>query len=219
MSDTSSVVLVLLTASTSSVVNPVKWTITKSVDFPTLDSALLALNDSGLLCASNKSAKDKERDKKNVAAFRLSPDHLSSFEILPWTFQRQLAPLAQAESRELTVTEIQDALARMSQNADYLLACLKQVTSSSIIRRSMHLASPSWHFGAFTAELNSISRKALTHLPRMQEVLAQALISATDVDNSTGQPSHYVSLQLVSSATFDLVKGDSTGQPSFFHRL
>ena len=211
-----SVYLVLLTAPTCSPSNALYWKQVNSAQFPSLDVLLLALADSALICATTKSQEDKERDKRNVDAFRTAPDHLTHFEVLPSLFSR--CHIIYGKSQEATADEIMGALMRLQTEADYLTSCLSQ-TSLNITRRAMFLATPMQ-----TTLQEATSRKsevslALAYLQSVQSILSEALIAATDVDVRTGRPMNYLSLQVVTSSTFDLVKGGDSFSTSFFSRL
>ncbi len=211
-----SVYLVLLTAPTCNPSNALYWTRVASAQFPSLDDLLLALADSALICATTKSQEDKERDKRNVDAFRTAPDHLTHFEVLPSIFSRRR--IVYGKSQEATAEEIMESLMRLKTEADYLTLSLQQ-TSANIIRRAMFLASPMQTSLQEATSRKSEASLALAYLQSVQSILSEALIAATDVDVRTGRPMNYLSMQVVSASTFDLVKGGDSFSTSFVSRL
>ena len=211
-----SVYLVLLTAPTCSPSNALYWKQVNSAQFPSLDVLLLALADSALICATTKSQEDKGRDKRNIEAFRTAPDHLTHFEVLPSLFSR--CHIIYGKSQEATADEIMGALMRLQTEADYLTLSLQQ-TSANITRRAMFLASPMQTSLQEATRRKSEASLALTYLQSVQSLLSDALIAATDVDVRTGQPRNYLSLQVVSASTYDLVKGGESFSTPFSSRL
>lgn len=211
-----SVYLVLLTAPTCNPSNALQWKQENSAQFPSLDALLLALADSALICATTKSQEDKERDKRNVDAFRTAPDHLTHFEVLPSIFSRRRS--VYGKSQEIPATEILDSLLLLKQEADYLTSCLSQ-TSLNVIRRAMFLATPMQTTLQEATKRKSVASLALTDLQSVQSILSEALIASTDVDVRTGRPRNYLSMQVVSASTFDIVKGGDSFSTSFFSRL